>query len=97
MFYKKAAMNAPTPATDPAIARIVAAAAELDGASPPVGVPLSSPSPSPVSSGLEPVPVGVDPLLGESVGPSPTVLRTTVVLLFAETMMVWVELGPAVP
>jgi hypothetical protein len=91
--YKKAAMNAPTPTTEPAIARMVAAAAELDGASLPVGDPLSSES---VSVGLAPVPVGVAPLpLGEL--PTPWVLRMTAVLLFTETMMVWVELGPAVP
>lgn len=96
--YKKAATKAPTPTTDPATARIVAAApvdcellAEAE---------LLAPAPEPEARAL--VPVGLaeapDPDAPLPVAPpAPIVLRITVVLLLAETTMVCVELGPAVP
>jgi len=73
--YKNAAMKAPTPATAPPTARIVAAAPDADDdAALPVGVPFLS---------VPPVLVAWAVLVGE---------RMMVVLLFADTVSVMVEL-----
>jgi hypothetical protein len=92
-------MKAPIPTIpEPATARIVAAAPVEAGPSDPVALPLSSPSSlPPLWLGFAPVPVGVASVPVALLWPTPIVVKTIVVLLFAETTIVCVLLTPAVP